>query len=452
MPPERLSALDASFLAVEGPSAHMHVGWAATFEPPADGPRPDFDDPVRPHRRPARPRAALPPADRPRRAGAERAAVDRRRGLRPRRAHPPLRRRGPAAARRRGAVGAAAPRPPAVGVLDRRPAARRAHRARRQGPPLHGRRPRGGRARLAAARPRAAGGAAATTAHWLPAPTPHALELLARGAWDRTREQLGAAAPPARAGPLAARAPRLRAAHAPARSPARCCRSRRRARSTSPARRSVTSPRRGGRSTSCARSRTRTGSPSTTCCSPPSRARCAGTPSAPRSARATSRRWCRSTSAPTTAASSATASRSCSSSCPPSVADPLVRLRLIGEATRARKESGVPEDADSALKTLSYAPRPVQKAAAHALASPRVYNLVVSNIPGPRIPMYLRRLPPARRLPGGAAVGAPRAVGRHDDDRRPRLLRPLRRPGDAAGLRRAGPRPRRRARRAACHH
>ena len=43
MPPQRLSALDASFLAVEGPSAHMHVGWAATFSPPADGPRPDFD-------------------------------------------------------------------------------------------------------------------------------------------------------------------------------------------------------------------------------------------------------------------------------------------------------------------------------------------------------------------------------------------------------------------------
>src|SRR5215218_1797402 len=42
MPPERLSALDASFLAVEGPSAHMHVGWAATFAPPVDRPRPDF--------------------------------------------------------------------------------------------------------------------------------------------------------------------------------------------------------------------------------------------------------------------------------------------------------------------------------------------------------------------------------------------------------------------------
>ena len=50
----------------------------------------------------------------------------------------------------------------------------------------------------------------------------------------------------------------------------------------------------------------------------------------------------------------------------------------------------MPEEADAALQALSYAPRPVQKAAAHALASPRVYNLVVSNIPGPRIPMYMR--------------------------------------------------------------
>src|SRR5215204_2701797 len=43
MPPHRLSALDASFLAVESPSAHMHVGWAATFSPPTEGPRPSFE-------------------------------------------------------------------------------------------------------------------------------------------------------------------------------------------------------------------------------------------------------------------------------------------------------------------------------------------------------------------------------------------------------------------------
>jgi diacylglycerol O-acyltransferase len=44
MTPKRLSALDASFLQVETPTAHMHVGWAAVFEPPAERPRPDFDE------------------------------------------------------------------------------------------------------------------------------------------------------------------------------------------------------------------------------------------------------------------------------------------------------------------------------------------------------------------------------------------------------------------------
>ena len=41
---KRLSALDASFLEVESPTAHMHVGWAALFAPPEDGPAPSFDD------------------------------------------------------------------------------------------------------------------------------------------------------------------------------------------------------------------------------------------------------------------------------------------------------------------------------------------------------------------------------------------------------------------------
>src|SRR5205807_9546856 len=38
----RLSALDASFLAAETPTAHMHVGWAAGFDPPESGRRPTF--------------------------------------------------------------------------------------------------------------------------------------------------------------------------------------------------------------------------------------------------------------------------------------------------------------------------------------------------------------------------------------------------------------------------
>src|SRR4051812_40463096 len=44
MSPTRLSALDASFLTVETPTAHMHVGWAAVFDPPEDAPRPTFAD------------------------------------------------------------------------------------------------------------------------------------------------------------------------------------------------------------------------------------------------------------------------------------------------------------------------------------------------------------------------------------------------------------------------
>ena len=82
----RLSPLDASFLAVETPTAHMHVGWAAIFEPPADGARPSFEE-LREHiAAPAAAGAALP-AD-----AAVGAARDQRPGLGRR---PRLRRRPP---------------------------------------------------------------------------------------------------------------------------------------------------------------------------------------------------------------------------------------------------------------------------------------------------------------------------------------------------------------------
>ena len=41
---ERLSVLDAAFLAVEGPSRPMHVGWVAVFDPPAESRSPGFDE------------------------------------------------------------------------------------------------------------------------------------------------------------------------------------------------------------------------------------------------------------------------------------------------------------------------------------------------------------------------------------------------------------------------
>jgi diacylglycerol O-acyltransferase / wax synthase len=44
----RLSALDASFLALETPTAHMHVGWVATFQAPQGCPPPSFSE-IRDH-------------------------------------------------------------------------------------------------------------------------------------------------------------------------------------------------------------------------------------------------------------------------------------------------------------------------------------------------------------------------------------------------------------------
>ena len=41
--PERLSAIDGSFLRVETRNAHMHVAWSATFRRPPAGPRPTLE-------------------------------------------------------------------------------------------------------------------------------------------------------------------------------------------------------------------------------------------------------------------------------------------------------------------------------------------------------------------------------------------------------------------------
>jgi WS/DGAT/MGAT family acyltransferase len=41
---DRLTALDSSFLDIESPTAHMHVGWGALFAPPDDRPAPTFEE------------------------------------------------------------------------------------------------------------------------------------------------------------------------------------------------------------------------------------------------------------------------------------------------------------------------------------------------------------------------------------------------------------------------
>jgi diacylglycerol O-acyltransferase len=70
-------------------------------------------------------------------------------------------------------------------------------------------------------------------------------------------------------------------------------------------------------------------------------------------------------------------------------ADPVWRLRDIHVAMRERKREGEPEGADAVLNALSFAPRAVRRVASKLLASPRLSNLTISNIPGPNVPLYL---------------------------------------------------------------
>jgi diacylglycerol O-acyltransferase / wax synthase len=73
--------------------------------------------------------------------------------------------------------------------------------------------------------------------------------------------------------------------------------------------------------------------------------------------------------------------------------DALERLEHVHATTSARKRNREPEGADLAIKAAERTPGVVQHAISRVLASPRTFNLVVSNIPGPSEPMYLLGCP-----------------------------------------------------------
>jgi diacylglycerol O-acyltransferase len=89
--------------------------------------------------------------------------------------------------------------------------------------------------------------------------------------------------------------------------------------------------------------------------------------------------------------------------------DPLRRLEDVHAVMSDRKDSGEPRGSQAVLHALDYAPHVLQHAVTHAVAGPRAFNLVVSNIPGPRQPMYML-VPNGGGLPDRAA-GRP-ALGR----------------------------------------
>lgn len=70
--------------------------------------------------------------------------------------------------------------------------------------------------------------------------------------------------------------------------------------------------------------------------------------------------------------------------------DPIRRLQDVRLAMCERKESGLPEGGGTVMAMLKYMPRTAQHAVSRMIASPKTFNLTVSNIPGPREPMYMR--------------------------------------------------------------
>jgi diacylglycerol O-acyltransferase / wax synthase len=70
-------------------------------------------------------------------------------------------------------------------------------------------------------------------------------------------------------------------------------------------------------------------------------------------------------------------------------ADPIGRLYQVHASMSRCKRDGEPEGSDLVLKAASRSPVGVQQALSRLIASPRAFNLVVSNIPGPNVPMYM---------------------------------------------------------------
>jgi diacylglycerol O-acyltransferase len=69
--------------------------------------------------------------------------------------------------------------------------------------------------------------------------------------------------------------------------------------------------------------------------------------------------------------------------------DPERRLRGVHLGTQQGKEGGDPGAGDALLRLAGYAPRPIQQLVTRLMASPRMFNLVVSNIPGPEEKMFM---------------------------------------------------------------
>jgi WS/DGAT/MGAT family acyltransferase len=73
--------------------------------------------------------------------------------------------------------------------------------------------------------------------------------------------------------------------------------------------------------------------------------------------------------------------------------DPVRRVRDVAISMGKRKDANEPEGADALMRLAGYAPRMLQRAVSRLVSSPRTFDLVVSNIPGPPAPLWMLGCP-----------------------------------------------------------
>jgi WS/DGAT/MGAT family acyltransferase len=74
---------------------------------------------------------------------------------------------------------------------------------------------------------------------------------------------------------------------------------------------------------------------------------------------------------------------------PVGLSDPIERLETISDATREVKDSGQAVGAQVLTTLTGFAPPTIMAQAARLQARQRLFNLVVTNVPGPQMPLYL---------------------------------------------------------------
>jgi diacylglycerol O-acyltransferase / wax synthase len=95
---------------------------------------------------------------------------------------------------------------------------------------------------------------------------------------------------------------------------------------------------------------------------------------------------------------------------PIGIADPIGRFRAVHEAMRDLKTSGQAVGAEMITAMADFAPPTILAQAARLQAAQRLFNLTVTNVPGPQFPLYLLgrrllRVYPLVPLPDGCALG-----------------------------------------------